>query len=69
MMNIKEVAEFLISNGYIRRVKNKFAVTSKFNSAMLGEESGLIPHGSLAVRTPALGSVSDWTSRYSDRLS
>jgi hypothetical protein len=67
-MNLPEVVQWLMQEGYILKVKNKYVVTAKFNKIMTGKETGvvLINNQPLVMESvPAVvPKVVDWTAVY-----
>ncbi len=66
MPTFKESVDYLLQEGYLKKVKGRYCVTAKFNEAMNGISTGLatLPSGQLAVRESQLGVITDWEQRY-----
>lgn len=67
-MELKQVVQWMLENGYLVAVKGKYKVTAKFNKEMTGQETGLIVVNGkplvMEVSPPVLNATPDWRQLY-----
>jgi hypothetical protein len=65
-MQLPEIVQFLIANGYIAMHKGLYKFTAKFNREVVGLDKGLVPGpgGVLMVREPELPKQVSWQQLY-----
>lgn len=66
-MDLHQVVQWMMEQGYLVAIKGKYKVTAKFNKEITGQETGLIMAGNKPLvieQAPAVTKTTDWPTLF-----